>query len=70
MKPTFSALAWIAPLAIAALGFHFRGVPVSVTASCGISAFRDGDAIDDAFERADGALYRVKAEGRNRCVVG
>jgi diguanylate cyclase len=55
---------------VAKLGFHFRGVPVSVSVSCGITAFRDGDSADDAFDRADKALYKAKGEGRNRCVVG
>ena len=51
------------------LGFHFRGVPVSVSISCGLTAFREGDSADDAFDRADKALYKAKADGRNRCVV-
>ena len=55
---------------VAKLGFHFRGAPVSVSVSCGITAFRDGDSADDAFDRADKALYKAKGEGRNRCVVG
>ena len=55
---------------VARLGFHFRGVPVSVSVSCGITAFCEGDSADDAFDRADKALYVAKAEGRNRCVVG
>jgi diguanylate cyclase len=54
---------------VAKLGFHFRGVPVSVSISCGITAFRDGDSADDAFDRADKALYKAKGEGRNRCVL-
>jgi len=55
---------------VASLGFHFRGAPVSVTVSCGISEFREGDNLDDAFERADAALYRAKSGGRNICVTG
>jgi diguanylate cyclase len=54
---------------VAALGFHFKNSPVTVTASCGITAFREGDSIDLAFNRADQALYRAKGEGRNRCVT-
>lgn len=55
---------------ISGLGFHFRGKPVSVTASCGISEFRDQDELDSAFERADAALYQAKSSGRNCCVTG
>jgi diguanylate cyclase len=55
---------------VAKLGFHFRGSPVSVSVSCGLTAFREGDSMDDAFDRADKALYQAKAEGRNRCIVG
>ena len=54
---------------ISGLGFHFKNSPVTVTASCGITAFREGDSIDLAFNRADQALYRAKDEGRNRCVA-
>jgi diguanylate cyclase len=54
---------------VAALGFHFKNAPVTVTASCGITAFREGDSIDLAFNRADQALYRAKGEGRNRCIT-
>jgi diguanylate cyclase len=56
--------------AVASLGFHFRGNPVGVTVSCGITLFRMGDTTDDAFERADKALYRAKQAGRNRCEQG
>jgi diguanylate cyclase len=55
---------------VANLGFHFRGVPVSVSISCGVTAFREGDSADDAFDRTDKALYAAKAGGRNRCVLG
>ncbi len=41
------------------------GMPVTV--SVGISAFRAGaDDLDDLIRRADDALYRAKAAGRNR----
>jgi diguanylate cyclase len=54
--------------AVAELGFHFRGTPVSITISCGITALVNGDEVEDAFDRADGAMYRAKETGRN-CVV-
>jgi diguanylate cyclase len=55
--------------AVEALRFHFRGVPVRVTASCGITGLRRGDAPGAAFDRADAALYRAKREGKNQCVA-
>jgi diguanylate cyclase len=56
--------------AIAALGFHFKGTPVGVTLSCGITELREGDTAESAFDRADKALYRAKDNGRNRHEVG
>jgi len=55
---------------ISRLGFHFQEQPVTVTASCGISTFCEGDTIDAVFDRADRALYRAKEAGRNRCMTG
>lgn len=54
--------------AITQIGFHFRGAPVSVTISCGITLIRDGDTESDAFDRADKAMYKAKESGRNRVV--
>jgi diguanylate cyclase len=56
--------------AIAAIGFHFRGTPVSVTISGGATVLLDDDSAGDAFDRADKALYRAKEAGRNRCIAG
>jgi diguanylate cyclase len=50
-------------------GFHYEGEPVPITISCGISEFRKDDTARDVFGRADAALYRAKAQGRNRCVI-
>ena len=55
--------------AIETCGFHFRGEDVSITISCGIAEFQEGDAIDAVFERADAALYQAKDQGRNCCVI-
>ena len=49
-------------------GFHFRGEAVTITISCGISAFREGDSVESAFVRADKAMYRAKQAGRNQIV--
>ena len=51
---------------VAEIGFHFRGTPVSVTVSCGMTSLRPDDGADDAFDRADKAMYQAKDSGRNR----
>lgn len=56
-------------VAIAAIGFHFRGSPVSITVSSGVTALLPEDSAEVAFDRADQALYRAKQTGRNRCVA-
>ena len=45
--------------------------PVKVTVSVGVACMPDIAAknVEDLVEHADGALYRAKAEGRNRTVV-
>jgi diguanylate cyclase len=55
--------------AVAALRFHFRGTPVRVTISCGITELHQDDAREAAFDRADAALYRAKNGGKNLCVA-
>ncbi|HHJ4328413.1 TPA: GGDEF domain-containing protein, partial [Klebsiella pneumoniae] len=54
--------------AIEACPFHFRGEPVTITLSAGLTAFKGDESTDSAFERADQALYRAKREGRNRVI--
>ena len=56
--------------AIENCAFHFREKKVTITISCGISEFREGDTPADAFERADQALYRSKHRGRNQSHSG
>lgn len=55
-------------VAIESTGFHFRDARVTITASCGLTAYRKGESSDQCFERADKALYRAKDAGRNRCI--
>ncbi len=55
---------------IEACPFHFKGEPVTITLSAGISAFANGEFGDQVFERADKALYRAKHAGRNRIECG
>jgi diguanylate cyclase len=55
--------------AVESLRFHFRGTPVRVTVSCGLTELRQKDAAAAAFDRADAALYRAKHGGKNLCVA-
>lgn len=50
-------------------GFHYHGERVVITVSCGVSGFREEDALAQVFERADKALYQAKENGRNQCVI-
>jgi len=56
-------------IAVESLRFHFRGVPVRVTVSCGISQLTPDDSPETAYERADRALYQAKGGGKNLCVA-
>lgn len=44
------------------------GEPVPVQLSIGVASGREG--LEPLLRRADAALYRAKAEGRNRVVAG
>jgi diguanylate cyclase len=55
--------------AVEGLKFHFRGTPVHITVSCGITELREHDAAEAAFDRVDAALYRAKHGGKNACVA-
>ena len=57
-------------LAIEACPFHFKGEPVTVTVSMGMTAFKPGEHSDSVLKRADQALYRAKNAGRNRVELG
>ncbi|MCP5145284.1 MAG: diguanylate cyclase [Gammaproteobacteria bacterium] len=54
-------------LVIADTDFHYNKNPRTITLSCGITEFRDGDTVDVVYQRADAALYQAKNAGRNRC---
>lgn len=54
---------------VAATGFAAAlGEPIRLTASIGVSSYPSTtiNTVDDLFARADEALYRAKADGRNR----
>jgi diguanylate cyclase len=50
---------------IAASSFHFKGEPVNLTLSAGITETRADDDVETIYERADKALYKAKNAGRN-----
>lgn len=56
--------------AVAECPFNFNNERIPVSASFGVATFQEGDAIETCFERADKALYRAKAQGRNRVERG
>jgi diguanylate cyclase len=50
---------------IAASSFHFKGEPINLTLSAGITETRINDDVEVIYERADKALYKAKNSGRN-----
>ena len=52
---------------VEAVDFHHNKQKVAITISVGVSNFRDSDAAEKVFLRADQALYHAKGLGRNRC---
>jgi diguanylate cyclase (GGDEF)-like protein len=67
--PEATALAERLRTEIAAFELKAQGNIVKFTASFGCEEWEFGDTIDDLLRRADQALYRAKAEGRNRVVA-
>jgi diguanylate cyclase (GGDEF)-like protein/PAS domain S-box-containing protein len=53
-------------------GVEFRPIPgekpVRMTVSIGVSAYHEGDTVEDMVRFADLAMYAAKNGGRNRCV--
>lgn len=50
---------------IADSSFHFKGAPITLTLSAGITETRNDDSVESIYERADKALYKAKNSGRN-----
>lgn len=55
--------------AVAATKFKFKDQHLAITFSAGLAQARAGDTGSQLFARADQALYKAKAAGRNRCLV-
>ncbi|MBO1254120.1 GGDEF domain-containing protein [Alteromonas sp. 5E99-2] len=51
------------------LPFKFKQTPVKITASFGASCYKNGETLQQFFERADKALYSAKKTGRNRVII-
>jgi len=50
--------------------FHYEGIKIPVTISIGVAGLHPGETVPDLMVyRADEALYRAKAEGRNRSCI-
>jgi diguanylate cyclase len=50
--------------------FMHQGREVFVTFSAGVTAYRIGETIEQALDRADEALYEAKRTGKNRTCIG
>jgi diguanylate cyclase len=50
--------------------FMHEDKEVFVTFSAGVTAYRAGEALQEALERADEALYEAKRTGKNRTCIG
>ena len=50
--------------------FMHEGREVFVTFSAGVTAYRLGETLEEALDRADEALYEAKRTGKNRTCIG
>ena len=50
--------------------FMHQGREVFVTFSAGVTAYRLGETLEEALDRADEALYEAKRTGKNRTCIG
>jgi diguanylate cyclase len=57
-------------LRVESIGLHANGKPVTTTLSGGLCMFAESESAEEAFERADAALYQAKRQGKNCVVAG
>lgn len=53
---------------IKSIPFQFKDEHLTITISAGFTAFNASDESDDAFERADTALYQAKRKGKDQVI--
>jgi diguanylate cyclase (GGDEF)-like protein len=56
-------------LSIEAEATYYNEEKINITASLGAAVTHEGERIEHVVERADYAMYRAKALGRNRSVL-
>lgn len=56
-------------IAVKQCQFHYQAKQVPITISAGLAQLREGDNSEKFFQRADQAMYRAKAAGRNCCLT-
>ena len=54
---------------IKAIPFKFKQKSVTITISFGATQIKQSDSMQEAFDRADEALYEAKNTGRDRIVI-
>jgi diguanylate cyclase (GGDEF)-like protein len=64
------ALIWAEKIRLGLERVEWKQIKGKVTGSFGVAQFHPADTLDSFIERADRALYRAKAAGRNRIVGG
>jgi diguanylate cyclase (GGDEF)-like protein len=51
------------------INLRYKGKKVNITASLGVTSYKDEKNLLDLISKADKAMYRAKKEGKNRVIV-